>query len=120
MRVASTNRWAEWEEVGSVTVVRFLVHRVVDLQDITGLFEQLDSRVQNEGARQLVLSFRGINSFGTYAIGRLLALDKNLRARGGRLALCELTPVITEAIDLMQLRRQLHIYPTEQEALQSF
>ena len=56
----------------------------------------------------------------SYAVGRLISLNRKVEAAGGRLALCSLTPVVTEIIDIMQLRRLLQIYGTEQEALQSF
>lgn len=46
-------------------------------------------------------------------------LNKKLKPPAGRLALCNLTPVVNEIV-IMRLRREFNIYPTEQEALQSF
>jgi anti-sigma B factor antagonist len=119
MPAPAATRWAEWEEVGDLTLVRFAVPRLLDLDDILGVFDQLDRLAEGEG-RRVVLSFAGLEALGSYAIGRLIGLDRRLRAAGGRLALCDLTPVVVEILDLMKLRRRFRTFPTEQDALQSF
>ena len=47
-------------------------------------------------------------------------LNNKLQAPDGRLALCALSPMVDEIMDIMRLRKQFNIYPTEREALESF
>jgi anti-anti-sigma factor len=119
MPAAGRSCWAEWEEVGQLTVIRFVVRGVARVQEIIDLFEELDQHVR-QGDRRVLLNFAGVEAFTSYPIGKLLTLDRKLRGLGGRLALCALTPVVSDIIDIMKLRRQLNIYDTEQDALQSF
>jgi anti-sigma B factor antagonist len=120
MPPAADRHWLECEETGGVTVVRFLVRSAREEQVITGLFEALDRLVQQGGCRRLVLNFGNVDIFASYAVGRLISLGRKVEATRGRLALCCLTPALIEVMDVMQLRRMFAIYPTEQDALQSF
>jgi anti-anti-sigma factor len=120
MPPAAERRWLESEEIGGVTVVRFLMRTLRAEEAITAVFNQLDRLVVDGGCRKLVVNFGNVDIFASYAVGRLISLNRKVEAAGGRLALCSLTPVVTEIIDIMQLRRLLRIYATEQEALQSF
>ena len=119
MPPTTEGRWLELEEIGGVAVVRFLIRTVREEHIITGIFGQLDRLVQ-QGCRKLVVNFGNVDSFGSYAVGRLLSLEKKAKAAQGRLALCCLTPVVREILDIMQLQRMFLIYGTEEEALQSF
>ena len=53
-------------------------------------------------------------------LARLVGLDREARAAGGRLALCALGPQALALFQTTRLDRKLHIYPTEAEALRSF
>jgi anti-sigma B factor antagonist len=119
MPVTVGTRWAEWEEVADVTVVRFAVPRLLELEEILGVFDPLDQLADGGDGRRLLLNFAGLEAMGSYAVGRLIGLDRRLRSAGGVLALCDLTPVVEEILDIMKLRRRFRIYPTEQAALQA-
>ncbi len=119
MPVSGRTCFAECEEVGHVTVIRLVVRGAAELQEILDLFDRIDGLLQADGGRRVLLNFAGVKSFTSYPVGKLIALDNRLRTLGGRLALCDLTPVVAEIIDLMRLRRKLTIYLTEQDALQA-
>jgi anti-anti-sigma factor len=110
----------EWEDAGGVAVVRFTTKVIRDDRIIRPLFAQLDRLVEDAGRRNLVLNFRGVDAFASYAIGKLIVLNRKLQPPEGRLALCDLTPTVDEIVDIMKLRREFHIYPTEPQALESF
>lgn len=120
MPPAAERPWLESEEIGGVTVVRFLMRTLRAEEAITAVFQQLDALVVQGGCRKLLVNFGNVDIFASYAVGRLISLNKKVDAAHGRLALCCLTPVVTEIMDIMQLRRLFLIYKTEQEALQSF
>jgi anti-anti-sigma factor len=110
----------EWEDAGGVTVVRFAVRVLRDDRIIRALFEQLERLVDAAERRRLVLNFNGVEAFASYAVGKLIVLNNKLQPPAGRLALCNLTPIIDEIVNIMRLRRMFNIYRTEQEAIQSF
>jgi anti-anti-sigma factor len=120
MPPATERHWLESEEIGGVTVVRFLMRTLRAEEAIAAVFTQLDRLVTDGNCRKLVVNFGNVDIFASYAVGRLISLKRKVETAHGRLALCSLTPVVTEIMDIMQLRRMFHIYATEQEALQSF
>jgi anti-anti-sigma regulatory factor len=61
-----------------------------------------------------------VHDFASFTVGKLIALHKRLRPPEGRLALCELTPVVAEGLAVMNLDRIFHVYRTQEEALRSF
>jgi anti-anti-sigma factor len=110
----------EWEEANGVAIVRFTTTVLRDDRIIRNLFDQLDRQLIDAGKTKIVLSFAGLEAFASYAIGKLIALNDKLPARGGRLALCEVAPMVEEIIDIMKLRKRFSIYGSEREALESF
>jgi anti-anti-sigma factor len=110
----------EWEDAGGVTVVRFTTRVIRDDRIIRAMFEQLDRLVEVAGRRKVVLNFAVIDAFASYAIGKLIVLNKKLQPPDGRLALCQLTPIVEEIVDIMRLRRDFNVYKTEQDAIESF
>lgn len=109
----------EWEDSGGVAVVRLTVTVLRDERVIRELFEQLDKLVA-EGRKNVVLNLSGLEAFASYAIGKLILFDNKLQPPDGRLALCALSPMVGEIMDIMRLRRKFNIYATEREALDSF
>ena len=108
----------EWTDVGGIVVVRFTVNVLRDERIIRDLSDSLDRLIES-GRTRMVLNFAGIQMFASYAIGKLITLDNRIKQQG-RLVMCELTPVVEEIIDIMQLRRRFTIVKTEREALDSF
>jgi anti-sigma B factor antagonist len=120
MPSTADRHWLECEDIGGVTVVRFLVRSAREEPVIAALFGQLDRLVEQGGCRQLVLNFGNVDAVASYAVGRLISLSKKVGRAQGRLALCCLTPALAEIMAIMQLWRMFPTYPTEQDALQSF
>jgi anti-anti-sigma factor len=110
----------EWEDAGGVAIVRFTTTTLRDDRIIRALFDQLEQQLVAMGRTKIVVNFAGLEAFASYAIGRLIALNDKLPPLGGRLAMCNLTPMIKEIIDLMNLRKRFTIYASEREALESF
>ncbi len=109
-----------WDEAGNAAVARFTVQSIRDEQLILRIFDQLNRLADEYARHNLVLDFAGVEAFASLTIGKLVALNTKLRQLGGRLALCNLTPAVAEVINLMGLGRVFAIYPTQQDALQSF
>ena len=109
----------EWTDVGGITVVRFTVKILRDERIIRSIFDEIDRLVEN-GRTQMVINFTGLQVFASYAIGKLISLDGRITQQGGRLVMSDLTPIVEEIVDIMNLRRRFTIVKTEREALESF
>jgi anti-sigma B factor antagonist len=120
MAPSSARPRIEWQDAGDVAVLNVTDRWLRDEHTIIALFDEVDRLAEASGRRQLVLNFGRVEYLASYAMGKLVGLHKKLQESGGRLALCSLTPVVAEIIDILKLRRLFHIYTTEQEALQSF
>jgi anti-anti-sigma regulatory factor len=112
--------FVEWEDVGPVTVARFTVRSLRAEEDIVTVFGQLSKLTEDSGRFHLLLDFGPVQAIASYAIAKLIELDRHLRSQGGRLAMCNLTPLFAEVLEVMQLHRHFNIYRSEREALQSF
>ena len=109
----------EWTDVGGIAVVRFTVKVLRDERIIRSIFDELD-RLVEAGRTRMAINFTGLQVFASYAIGKLISLDSRIRQQAGRLVMSDLTPIVEEIVDIMNLRRRFTIVKTEREALESF
>ena len=113
-------RRLEVEDYNDVTIVRFTDRKILDEPNIQAIGEQLFSLVDEVGRHRLLLNFDNVEYLSSAALGKLLALDKKVKAVQGRLALCNIDPQIYEVFKITRLSDLFKIYEDEQEALQSF
>ncbi len=98
-------------------VVRFLDERVMDAERIELLGRELFSLGQDEPNPRLVLDFSDVRFFSSAAINKLIVMEKRLRARGGRLGLCRLSPTVRDLFGFTHLDELFGIHETEEQAL---
>jgi anti-anti-sigma factor len=113
--MSGPSRQFEYEVTAGVLIVRFNTPYLRDDRLIRQLFEQIEQMVE-AGQNKVILNFTGLEAFASYAIGKMIALNAKLVAPG-KLALCGLTPIVNEIIDIMALRKRFAIYDTERAAL---
>jgi stage II sporulation protein AA (anti-sigma F factor antagonist) len=104
------------ETVGDVLLVQFATHDVLDVHTIGLIGRQIAGLVE-EGARKLLLNFRGVRRLSSLLAGKLVGLHRKMVAAGGELALCDIDPDVYEVFEILRLPRLLKIYATETEAL---
>ena len=112
--------WLEVETVGEVAVVRFTRGRFLDEATVQGVGQQLLQLTELTGCRKFVLNFSKVESMTTALFGKLIALHRQVESQGGRLALCQVGPFLSEIFKILTLPRQIAVFDGEQEALQSF
>jgi len=112
--------WLEVETVAEVAVVRFTRGRFLEEETVQTVGEQLLRLAEDTGCRKFVLNFGKVESMTTALFGKLIALHKKVEELGGRLTLCQVGPFLREILKILTLPRQVAVYDTEQEALQSF
>ena len=110
----------ERQDFGDVTVVRFKVPRLDDDAITRDLFGQIDTLVRDAGRSNLVLNLSTPEYLPSLAIGKLVLLNRRTQEKKGRLALCHLSPLVDEVLNLTHLTELFSIYSTEQEPVRSF
>jgi anti-sigma B factor antagonist len=102
----------EIEDSGDVTVVKFVDKRILDEQNIQAIAKQLFSLVEDLGRRKLLLNFTNVEYLSSAALGKLIRLNKKLKAAGGRLVLCNIRAQVYDVLEttkmdhLFDMRRQ--------------
>jgi stage II sporulation protein AA (anti-sigma F factor antagonist) len=67
--------------------------------------------------RALVISFRGIDFMDSSGLGLILGRYRSVMQHGGRMALCEVSPMLRKLFELSGLLKILPVYETESEAV---
>jgi anti-anti-sigma factor len=120
MPAPSARHCFQWEDVGTVTVVRFTIRSIRADEDIYNIFAEIDQLVDEGSRTQLLLDFGAVRDFASMTVARLLALHKKLQPLHGRLVLCNLTPVVAEILKIMSLDRYFRICAAQEEGLRAF
>jgi anti-anti-sigma factor len=110
----------EVEQIGEVTVATFTARHLLDEEKMQTIGTQLRSLGEEVGHRPLVLNFAAVERLSTEMVGKLIALQKKVQEKGGRLALCQINPQVYQVFKLLKLPQVLTIFADEQEALQRF
>ena len=107
-------------EIGDVTVVRFTDQRIIDESVIQELGSELFALVEKENRSAVLLSFENVDFLSSAALGKLITLDKKVKAHEGRLKLTSIRPEIYEVFTITKLDQLFDIKGSEAEALASF
>ena len=107
-------------EVGDVTVVRFRDHKIIEDINIQELGQELFQLVEVEKRRKLLLNFAAVDFLSSAALGKLITLDKKMKAAHGTLRLSHIRPEIYEVFAITKLNRLFDIKEDDNTALAAF
>ena len=107
-------------EVGDVTVVHFRDQRIIEDLGIQEMGQELFHLVEGENRKKLLLNFYSVSFMSSAALGKLITLDKKVKAKGGVLKLCSIRPEIYEVFAITRLDRLFDIRKDESDGLGSF
>ncbi len=116
----TSHRHLEVSDVGEVTVVRLTDRKVVDETNIQELGRELFGLVEEEQKKNLLLNFSAVGFLSSSALGKLITLDKKVKAHGGKLKLSNIRPEIYEVFAITKLNKLFEIKDDEAEALAAF
>jgi anti-sigma B factor antagonist len=106
------------EPNGDVLIVRFTAARVFSRPE-QSIAEELAELV-NPQTRKILLDFAGVEFVSSVFLGRLLGLERKCESEGIALRLCNLSPGLSETINMMHLEHLLHIHSDSADALAAF
>ena len=107
-------------EVGDVTVVTFRDHKIIEDMGIQTLGQELYHLVDVEKRKRVLLDFSSVEFLSSAALGKLITLDKKMKAQEGFLKLANIRPEIYEVFAITRLDRLFDIRENEADALAAF
>jgi len=107
-------------EVGDVTVVHFRDQKIIEDLGIQELGQELFQLVEVENCRKLVLNFSAVDFLSSAALGKLITLDKKMKAKAGAIKFCSIRPEIYEVFAITRLNKLFDIRDEEADALAAF
>lgn len=113
-------RRVEVDVIGEITVATFIDRKILVEQNIQVLGEQLLDLVKESDTKKLLLDFHNVEYMSSAVLGMLVALNKQVKAAGGKLVLCGIAPQIREVFAITNLDKLFVIRDDEQAALQTF
>jgi anti-anti-sigma factor len=107
-------------EVGDVAVVRFVDRKILDELNIQELGQELFQLVEEDHKTRLLLNFQQVEFLSSAALGKLITLDKKVKAHGGKMKLSNIRPEIYEVFAITKLNKLFDIKDDEADALAAF
>ena len=107
-------------EVGDVTVVRFRDNKIIEDINIQELGQELFQLIEAENRKKLLLNFSSVDFLSSAALGKLITLDKKVKATGGVLKLSNIRAEIYEVFAITKLNRLFDIKDDQVDALAAF
>jgi anti-sigma B factor antagonist len=107
-------------EVGDVAVVRIRSHRIIEEIDVEQFGNEMFSLVENDKRGKILLNLSMLEFLNTPAVGKMVALQRKVKAQGGVLKLSNLRPKIGEIFTVFKLNRVFDIKEDEADALAAF
>ena len=108
------------EEVGDVTVAKFVDKKILDEANIQAIGANLFALIDEDGRKKIVLDFSLVEYLSSAALGKLITMDKKAKAAKSKLRLCCIKPEIYEVFEITRLNKIFDIKPTQEDALQGF
>ena len=106
-------------DVGEVSVVQFRDRKILDESNIQEMGRELFELVEQKRAK-ILLNFMNVEFLSSAALGKLITLDKKLKAAKGQLKLSNIRPEIYEVFAITRLNKLFNIHDDEADALATF
>ena len=115
----ATHRRIDVSKVGDVTVVKFVDRKILDEAGIQELGAELFGLVEHDNRRSIVLNFSNVDFLSSASLGKLISLDRKVKAAKGRLRMSNIRPEILEVFQVTKLNKVFDIREEEAEAIAS-
>ena len=108
-------------EVDGVKVIRFLDRQLFDERTVREAADQVLGALPNDCSPiRLVLDFTDVNLVSSTLLSKLILLQRRVAGSGGKLRLCEMSPVIQQVFHTANLDRLFSIDRDQRAALEAF
>ena len=114
------HRRIDVSKIGEVTVVKFLDKKILDETNIQELGVELFGLVEQDNRKSILLNFSHVEFLSSAALGKLITLDRKVKAAKGRLKMSNIRPEIFEVFQITKLNKVFDIRNDEAEAVAAF
>jgi anti-sigma B factor antagonist len=114
------NRRLDIEEVNGVTIARFTDKKILDESNIQIIGNQLFNLVDEDHRQKIILDFTNVEYLSSAALGKLITMDKKVKAAGGKLRLCSIRSDIKEVFKITRLDKLFQILDSRDKAVEGF
>ncbi len=118
--MTQANRKLDLEEVSDVTIARFTDKKILDESNIQIIGNQLFNLVDDDHRQKIILDFTNVEYLSSAALGKLITMEKKVKAAGGKLRLCAIRPDIKEVFKITRLDKLFQIVDDREKALEGF
>ena len=108
------------EEVDDVTIATFIDKKILDETNIQIIGSQLFGLVEEDGRLKILLDFTNVEYLSSAALGKLITMDKKVKAAKGKLRLCGIRAEIYEVFAITRLNKLFSIFDDQEKALDGF
>jgi anti-sigma B factor antagonist len=77
-------------------------------------------QLASEQTGQILVNIEDVNYIDSCGVGELISGFTTVRKSGGTLKVCSPRDMVLKVLNLVKLPKVVEVYPTEQEALESF
>jgi len=118
--MGSSTQRLDIEEVGDVTIAKFIDKKILDENNIQIIGNQLFALVDEDARNKIILDFSNVEYLSSAALGKLITMEKKVKAAKGKLRLACIRPEIYEVFAITKLNRLFKIYEDQERALDGF
>lgn len=116
----SDSRRIDISEVGDVTIARFVDKKILDETNIQEIGNQLFGLIDEDNRSKIILDFSVVEYLSSAALGKLITMDKKVKANSGKLRLASIRPEILDVFTITRLDKIFDIKPNTDAALEGF
>jgi len=117
---SSGTRRIDIDEIGDVTIATFVDKKILDESNIQVIGNQMFGLIDEDGRSKIILDFSNVEYLSSAALGKLITMEKKVKASRGKLRLCSIRPEIYEVFAITKLNKLFKIYEDQEAALQGF
>ncbi len=119
------NGMAQYRRIGvtqnnDVAIVSFNDKKILDEASIQELGAELFGLVEQQKMGDILLNFTNVEFLSSAALGKLITLDRKVKASKGRMKMCNIRPEIFEVFQITKLNKVFDIRKDETEAMTAF
>ena len=107
-------------EQDGVTRVDFIERNILDEANIQLIGGELGRLVESSPRPRILISFENVEHLSSAALGTLITVNNQVKARDGQLRLSDISPQIKEIFSITRLDRLFQIHDTSDAAMATF
>jgi anti-sigma B factor antagonist len=97
-----------------------MTKKILDEASIQELGAELFGLVEQHNMGDILLNFTNVEFLSSAALGKLITLDRKVKASKGRMKMCNIRPEIFEVFQITKLNKVFDIRKDEAEAMTAF